>query len=207
MPDPFASFINGHTQSPILSLIWRPTSLTLSFISTLLLSFLTYSNPVPLESLCWPSTFTSMSHLLPLQHFNPPCHLPTSSAIFHPRSHSLILLLIHNHHTAAPSLIPTPSSAISSPYPKPINSNSTSLSLALFSHLAPLHLNLYYWLWLFIYIHSLLSPTPYQKLLSFIPPLQYCTPQNLTDPILYYIAPLPFFFFLPTISHSSSLTC
>lgn len=162
MPDPFASFINGHTQSPILSLIWRPTSLTLSFISTLLLSFLTYSNPVPLESLCWPSTFTSMSHLLPLQHFNPPCHLPTSSAIFHPRSHSLILLLIHNHHTAAPSLIPTPSSAISSPYPK--------------------HLNLYYWLWLFIYIHSLLSPTPYQKLSSFIPPLQYCTPQTWLTP-------------------------
>lgn len=182
MPDPFASFNNGHTQSPILSLIWRPTSLTLSFISTLLLSFLTYSNPVPLESLCWPSTFTSMSHLLPLQHFNPPCHLPTSSAIFHPRSHSLILLLIHNHHTAAPSLIPTPSSAISSPYPKPMNSNSTSLSLALFSHLAPLHLNLYYWLWLLIYIHSLLSPTPYQKLSSFIPPLQYCTPQTWLTP-------------------------
>lgn len=71
--DPFASFICGHTQSPILSLLWRPTSLTLSFISTLLLSFLTYSNLVPLESLCWPSTFTSTSHLLPLTYSTSTC--------------------------------------------------------------------------------------------------------------------------------------
>lgn len=175
--------------------LWSyPVSHLISTLKTNLFNTILYLYPSPLISHlfqpCAPgitllalNLYLYISSLTShLQHFNLPCHLPTSSAISHPRSHSLILSLIPIPYTAAPSLIPTPSSAISSPYPKPINSSSTSLSLTLFSHLALLHLNLYYWLWLFIYIHSLLSPTPYQKLSSFIPPLQYCTPQTWLTP-------------------------
>ena len=121
--------------------LWSyPVSHLISTLKTNLFNTILYLYPSPLISHlfqpCAPgNTLLALNLYLyissltsHLQHFNLPCHLPTSSAISHPRSHSLILSLsltlqLHHWylplHLLSPALIPSLLTPTQPAYPSP----------------------------------------------------------------------------------------